>query len=170
MTVLDQLRLANPDCIAAVTIDGEPLNNAFGAWLTPDLSVLTGDPEQRGSDRLIPGIQGVRAYKRRSTVTRYSLPLLVTGAVRYDGTLAASWSDFDGLLVANLRRLKTNVTLPTNAGDGTRSVTVDWADGTSITVDAHCGPLRGTIRPRAILRATLELSVPGGEDFVYDAA
>lgn len=170
MTVLDRLRLANPDCLGAVTIDGEALNNAYGAWLTPDLSVLTGDPDQRGSDRLVSHVIGVRPYRRRTTVTRYSLPLLVTGAVRHDGIAPGSWADFDRFLIENLRRLKGNVTLPTNLTDGTRSLSVAWADGTSITVDAHCGPLRGTVRPRANVRATLELSVPGGEDLVHDAA
>lgn len=155
------------DCTSSIyegrlTIDGVALTNADGAWHTPDLSALWSTPEQRGANRLLPGIAGVKAYKKRNTQTEYALPFVAVGAVDRLGNFAAE-GDQPAQLEENLTYLFENVALPTNTGDGTRSCTWTLPSGSSIVADVHVVGLRGSVLPGAIYRGTLELSVPGGD-------
>lgn len=148
-----------PTCYGQLSIDGVSMHRL--AWQIPDLSDLWKSPEIRGGDRLLPGVVGVKPYRRRKTVTRYSLPLLVNGHWdRFDVEVA----DPDGQLAVNMRYLLDVVALPTNVGDGTRPATVTWPDGEETTADVHVlGIPAGQLLPNAVLRTTLELSVPGGD-------
>ena len=142
-------------------IDGVAMSNPFGAWHTPDLGALWSTPEQRGKNRLIPGVQGVKAYKRRNTETIYMLPFLAVGAVDRLGNLAVEGEQGE-VLEQNITFLMLNVGLPTNVGDGTRVVTWTLPSGTTVVADAHVR-LVGAPTTGAIYRGTLELSVPHGD-------
>lgn len=145
-------------CDGTLAIDGHELSTP--AWHTPDLSDLYGTPAVRGSDRVLPGVVGVRAYRRRATVTLRSLPFLVTGQVDRFGT---PYADPDDGLQTNLAYLLANVLLPTNTGDGTRSLVWTLVDASTITADVHVLGLGSRRRlPGALLKTTIELSDPSG--------
>lgn len=141
-----------------IELDGVSMSTP--AWCTHDLSALWGTPDLRGDDRLLPGVVGVIAYRRRATVTRLSLPFLVVGQYDRDGV---EYPDpFIGLQT-NLAYLMANVLLPTNTGDGTREMVWYLPDGGDVTVDVHVLGYRPGLTLEGVARGTLELSVPGGD-------
>lgn len=151
--------LDTTSCDGTLAIDGHALSTP--AWHTPDLSDLYGTPTLRGTDRVLPGVTGVRAYRRRATVTLRSLPFLVTGQVDRFGT---PYPDPDAGLQTNIAYLNANVLLPTNVGDGTRSFVWTLVDASTVAVSVHVlglGPRRRL--PGALLKTTLELSFPDGD-------
>jgi len=147
-----------------LSIDGVGLFTP--AWTVTSLASLYDDPDVRGGDRLIPGRTGVLPYRRRATATRHSLPFLVVGLVDDNGIVQ---SDPNAQLVTNLRYLKTNVTLPTNTGDGTRTAVLTMPDGTVVTEDIHVIGLHGDTLPGAMWAGMLELSDPTGNFHVGGA-
>lgn len=142
-----------------LTIGGVALNGP--AWKVLNLLELWQPADQRGSDRLVPGVAGVLAQQRRDTVTRRSLQLLIIGDV--DRTGATQADKFEGLQ-ANVDYLRANVVAPTGTGDGTRSAVLTMPDGTSRTEPVHVvGFEFGNFREDAAwLRAVLTISIPSG--------
>lgn len=137
----------------SLTIDG--VNMITSAWMVTSLAPLYDDPDVRGDDRLLPGVTGVRAYRRRATVTRASLPFLVTGFVdRFDAVVLNPYAQLD----LNLLYLKTNVTLPTNTGNGTRTAVLTLPSGRTVTSDVHILGLVGDLDSGALWRGTIEIS------------
>ncbi len=145
-------------CLGTLSIAGVAMQ--CPAWYV-ELSPLWRTPEVRGADRILPGVSGVRPYRRRVTVSRYSLPMVITG--QYDRFGAVTADAEDGL-AANLAYLMGAVLLPTNTGDGTRSAVFVPPGRSAVTADVHVlGISDPGFTVGALLRTTLELSVPGGD-------
>lgn len=145
-------------CLGTLSIDGVEMQRA--AWYV-ELSPLWRTPDVRGGDRILPGVTGVRPYRRRRTVSRYSLPMIVTGQYDRFGLVTP---DPEAGLAANLAYLNANVLLPTNVGDGTRSATWVPPGQPAVVVDVHVlGISDPGFSPGALMRTTLELSVPRGD-------
>ena len=164
--------LSSFDCEGTLTIGGISMNRA--AW------AVVGDSEgqggllplwvtvdQRGEDRLLPGTIGVIPYRRRATVTRHDLRLLVVGDVDLNGDPVVNTRNG---LAANLAYLYTNVVAPVGTGDGTRSVTLTVFGQANRTGWMHVLGLQvqrysfgnPTTEP-SICEATLQISIPSGQ-------
>jgi hypothetical protein len=131
------------------------------AWTVLNLHVLQQPADQRGEDRLIPGANGVLALRRRNTVTRHGLQLLISGT--HDRTGASVADRLEGLQ-ANIDYLRTNVVEPTGSGDGTRSAVLTMPDGSARTEPVHVIGLEfGDLSlDGSWLRAVLTISIPSG--------
>lgn len=151
-------RLTVDTSYGSLAIDGISLFRP--AWTITSLASLYDDPAQRGGDRLLPGVIGVKAYRRRVTVTRRSLPFQVTGYVDAADVIVA---DPFAQLRLNLAYLRANVTLPTNVGEGTRTAVLTLPDGTTVTKDLHVLGIHGDLLPGALWVGLLELSDPTGQ-------
>lgn len=111
-----------------VEIDGVPLQTP--AWTTTNLWELWSGPDTRGQDVVIPGAAGVLAYRRRATVTRRALALVIFGEWKWDGTAN---TDPRAGLEANVAHLRVNVTDPTLDNPGTRTATLHLPSGATVT-------------------------------------
>jgi hypothetical protein len=142
-----------------LTIGGIAMN--CPAWKVLNLYELWQPADQRGSDRVIPGSNGVLPLKRRDTVTQRSLQMLVSGT--HDRTGAAVADRFEALQ-ANVDYLIANVVVPTGATDGTRSAVLTMPDGTTRTEPVHVTGLElGDLSlDGAWTKAVLTLSIPTG--------
>jgi hypothetical protein len=139
-------------------IDGVSLHRS--AWWITDLKPLWGSPEVRGADRSIPGVNGVKAYRRRPTVTLIVLELIVVG--EYDRFDALTAIDPVDQLEENVAYLREFVTDPTNVGDGTRPAVHHLPSGETRSGPVHV--VKFTPADSAISEITfaLGLSIPGG--------
>jgi hypothetical protein len=118
--------LINFDCEGTLTIGGVLMNRlAFMTQADEDgnggLSQFLTLADQRGEDRILPGTAGVIAYKRRLTVTKLTIRLVVIGDVLYSGSIPSTPKIG---LFTNLKYIYDNVVAPTGTGDGTRSMSV----------------------------------------------
>lgn len=138
-------------------IDGVPL--ATPAWEAMDLHGLLQGADQRGSDRLLPGASGVRAYKRRPTVSKRPVRLVIFGD--YDREGVAYADPFLGL-VANIDYLRANVADPTGTGDGTRTAVLRLTALSSKTGPVHVEGLELSDDDPPTVRGVLMLSLPAG--------
>lgn len=149
--------MPSPTRTEYLEIDGVPLPS--DAWDVLSLLPLWHGPQVRGSDRLIPGAAGVKAYRRRATVTVRTLELVIYGHVDEDGNPNV---DVRAGLEANVAYLRANVADPTNVGDGTRTAVLHLPSGATRTADVHVvGFDLGEFGPTSV-RATLDLSIPSG--------
>jgi len=129
------------------------------AWTVIDVTTLWMGADIRGQDRLLPTTPGVIPYRRRMTVTKYSLPMVIIGHV--DMTGAPNTDIWEGLEY-NIDFLRAWVVDPTNVGDGTVPASLTMPSGTVRTADVHVLGLNLGIVTRARMRATLEISLPQG--------
>lgn len=150
--------LPSSTCYGTLSLNGIAMQRA--AWWV-DLTPLYRGPDVRGSDRLLPGVTGVKAYPRRRTVTRHSLRLLISG--QYDAAGAATALDPEEQLEAHVAWLNANLLHLTDVGDGTVPAVWTKLSGATITADVHVMPLpEPTFLPGALLRTTIELEDPAG--------
>ncbi len=142
-----------------LTIGG--INMFCPAWRIDNLYELWLPADQRGQDRVRPGVSGLLAVKRRDTATRKSLRMLIVGDV--DRTGAASSSKMAGIYT-NIAYLRDNVVAPTGTTDGTRSAVLTVPGGATITEPIHVTGLEvSDLREDgAWVRAVLEISIPSG--------
>lgn len=140
-------------------IDGTPL--ATPAWevIAGGLLPLLQGPDVRGSDRLLPGVPGVIAYKRRATVTKRVIPLVIFADTDVEGE---PYADSMEGLVANIDYLRANVSDPTGVGDGTRTATLHLKDGSTRSGPVHVEALELGGDDDQGVRAVLQLSLPEG--------
>lgn len=139
-------------------IDGVSLHRA--AWWITDLAPLWGSPNIRGADRVIPGAAGVRAKRRRATVTAVVLELVVVG--EFDDLDAPTAIDPVDQLEANVNYLRANVMDPTNLGDGTRLATHHLPSGATRAGPVHVVDFEPASRALTEMTFALGLSIPGG--------
>lgn len=140
------------------TIGGIPF--PCPAWEVRSLLPLWHSAKQRGDDLLIPGAPGVRAYPRRSTITKRSLELIIYGFFDVDGNVNA---DVREGLEENVDYLKANVVAPVASATGTRVCVLTLPSGATKTGDVHVEDLDlGEFGPTSV-RGTLFLSLPDGE-------
>jgi hypothetical protein len=131
------------------------------AWQVRNLVSLWLPGDQRGADKLIPGVAGRKPYARYVDTTTRTLELKITGEINRTGTPYAD--RFEGLQV-NIDYLITNVVNPTGSGDGTRSLVLTMPDGTTRTESVHVTGMdigRYNETGRWVL-ATIDLSIPSG--------
>jgi len=128
------------------------VENLIDLWLPAD---------QRGNDRVVPGVSGVLAQQRRDTVTRRSLRLTIAGDVTYTGS--TSGDAFERLQI-NIDYLRANIVAPTGTTNGTRSAVLTMPDGTTRTEDVHVTgfELSSYAEDARWARGVLELSIPSG--------
>lgn len=128
-----------------------------GFALIGSLWILVGSGDVRGADRVIPGLSGVRAFKRRSTVTEISLPLAVYGARDHagdpaDGTTAQAAANVGWLIDAFVHPDTT---------DGTVTATVT-VGGMSLSGAVHVTGIACAAGGPGWVTGTLNLSIPAG--------
>ena len=139
-------------------IGGVPL--ATPAWVIVDLTPMWEGSEVRGRDRLLPGVAGVKARKRRATVTPKSLHMLIFGERDQDNGV---YADPRAGLWTNIAYLRTNVVDPYSTGNGTRTAILHAPGAVTRTGAVHViSPLRLTKLGTITARAVLQLSIPGG--------
>ena len=131
------------------------------AWQVMNLHVLWLPASQRGSDVIIPGVAGRKAYQRFADATTRTLEMKITGTV--DRTGATNSDLFEGLQ-ANIDYLITNVVNPPGSGDGTRSMVLTMPDATTRTEPVHVlGMEFGDLNESGQwVRAALDISIPSG--------
>lgn len=134
------------------------LMNGF-AWCAADLSDLW-KLEVRGDDRIIPGLDGARAYPRAITTVTMQFPMRIVGA--FDEAGNPNVDPVAGL-AENLAYLRTNLEMPIATGDGTRPATWVREDGVTLLADVHViPPLQHRIDVGNSCRAVLTISVARG--------
>lgn len=102
------------------------------AWDVLNVADLWGSAKTRGEDRIVPGSDGVRSYRRRPTTTTVTLNLVITGVVDPDGT---PYTDpVDGLF-QNIWYLRQYVADPRGSGDGTIPLELLMPDGSTWGAD-----------------------------------
>jgi hypothetical protein len=134
-------------------INSVPL--ATPAWRILDLSRLHG-LAVRGSDRIMPGANGMRAQRRRRTIYSQSLPLLVVG--RYDREGNVLSNVYDGL-DDNIDYLMTNVIEPPS----TATVAAVWhRAGGNKSAAIHVEGFDPDGWGNGWIRFSLAISIPSG--------
>lgn len=136
-------------------INSVPL--ATPAWRIKDLSRLYG-LEVRGDDRILPGADGARPFRRRVTVRTVGLPLLVEGRFTHEG--ASNSNIWDGL-DDNIDHLMTNVVTPATSTAGTRTAVWHRANG-NINADVHVEGFEPQGWGQGWVLFLLEISIPAG--------
>lgn len=143
-----------------LTISGTVMHGP--AWHVVDLTELLTGPELRGTDRLLPGVAGVVANRRRPTVTKVALPMVVAGDCNQAGepyTDVAGPDDWRGLR-RNIAALRAAVVNPP-AGI-TRTAVVTFPEGGSISGQIHVERLQPGKRLGGIMLAVLDITIPAG--------
>ena len=132
------------------------------AWVVLNLQELWHPANVRGSDRLIPGTDGVLPYRRRSTVTTRSLQMIISGT--HDQSGNTTTTPLLGLQ-ANFDYLVANVVAPTGSGNGTRAAILTMPDASTRLADVHVlGIQLGDTGPGGQwAKAVVELSIPAGK-------
>lgn len=160
--------LSDFNCEGTLTIGGILMNRlAFFTQADENgnggLSQFLTLADQRGEDRVLPGVAGVIAYKRRLTVTKLTIRLVVTGDILYTGS-APSTPKIG--LFTNLKYIYDNIVAPTGTGDGTRSMSVVLPGPFTGTGTAHITRL-DTVTQKlsdsaALWEGQLGISIPAG--------
>lgn len=131
-------------------------------WNVLDVRDLLISVAVRGQDRLIPGVPGLRPYRRRVTATPHSLPMVFSGLHDLDGTPVTDHEERISKLQEHLALFRSTVVAPVGTTPGTRSAVLIPAGGVPLTADIHVLSVTpGTWSP-ATLRATLDISIPAG--------
>jgi hypothetical protein len=134
---------------------------ACPAWEIPDLSPLLDNAQVRGSDRILPSVDGVLAYRRRPTATVVTLPLDVVGLVDWDGNTVA---DPFAQLNIHMDYLRTNLGFASATGDGTVPAILHRGSVDPMVGDVHFLGFKGSRTMGAgLLRTTFDLSIPAGQ-------
>lgn len=128
------------------------------AWQHIDVGPLLVDAV-RGSDEVMPGADGVRAFPRRRHVIDVSIPMEVVGDYDEDGTpIADPWAG----VIANFIALKDALGIGLTTGDGTVAATLHTAT-TSYSADVHVlGFPSVRYTGGTMLMTVLDLSIPSG--------
>lgn len=160
--------LANFDCDGTLTVGGILMNRAafmVGADENGNggLSEFLTLADQRGEDRILPGAGGVIANRRRVTVTRLTVRLVVVGEILHTGSIPA---DAKIGLMTNLKYIYDNIVVPTGLTDGTRAVTLVLPGPFTGTGAAHITRMDRTSQTLGVDKAHWEgqlgISIPVG--------
>jgi hypothetical protein len=147
--------------MGTLTISG--VNMHTYGWNVLDVRDLWTVVAVRGQDRLVPGVSGLRAKRRRITATTHSLPMVISGLHTPAGIEV---TDPDARIIQfqdNLDYLMTNVVAPVATTAGTRAASLTMPSGGTRTANIHVLSITpGTWTP-AVLRCTLDISIPGGK-------
>lgn len=145
----------------SLTISGIPMNTWGWNILEPrDLLVTVA---VRGTDRLIPGVPGLRPYRRRVTATPHSLPMVISGLHTIDGTPVTDHNARIAQLKDHLAYLMDNVVAPVPTMEGTRTAVLTLPGEEVRTAAIHVLGITPGTWYSVILTATLDISIPGGK-------
>lgn len=126
------------------------------AWSVLDLLPLWSFPPTRGSNVVIPGAAGKRAYRRRVDEMIALLQMLITGEVDQDDT---PYDDLMEGLQTNLEYLWENVVSPPSGA--TRTAVLTLPDGSTSTGPVQVGLELGE-HTNGLVKAVLSVTVPSG--------
>lgn len=143
-TIASTLQFPNP---------GVKVRNEWVLWQAGD---------QRGSDVVLAGVNGVLPRKRYLTATTHTLQLVISGTARYTGSPSSNMTQN---LEFNVTWLRDTVCEPTGTTDGTKALSVAMPLGGTLTGNVHVGPFRlGRVDERGMWAlATMDISIPAGE-------
>lgn len=144
-------------CLGSLVINSVSMTTP--AWYIVDLRDLWLGPAVRGSDRIIPGVNGVIPYMRRPTVTTVSLPMIVSGRKNSSGT---DYGNYYIGLETNIAYLRANVVDPTTTTNGTRAATLTMPSGATRTANIHVLSMTPGEVVRYMQKFTLDISIPTG--------
>lgn len=162
--------LINTGLTGQLTVSGVVLNGP--TWDLPDLRAIWMSAATRGTDRLIPGVEGLRAKRRRRTGTLHSLPMYISGEVDPDGDpydICDTPAEFMANLATNIDYLMINVVnQPLVPVDGTRAVSLTTPSGDTRTSDIHVLNLTaGNMRDDGLaMLAVLDISIPRPSELI----
>lgn len=146
-----------PDVGGRLVINGVDLH--CPGWAVLDVRELwVQSPNYRGSNVIIPGAAGERAYPRRRDAAVYSLRMVISGVVDDVGN---EYSDPWVGLEANLAMLRPAIE-PPNPPTKTRAATLTTPGGTVLNADVQPLGIRLGEGPGPVFRALFELGVPAG--------
>jgi hypothetical protein len=135
--------------VGQLTISGVPMHT-YG-WNVLDVRELWTTVAKRGQDR-----------RRRITATDHSLPMIISGLHTPAGTDIPDPEDRLAQLQSNIDYLMTYVVADVATVTGTRPATLTTPAGGMRTANIHVlGITPGTWYP-AVLRCTLDISIPAG--------
>lgn len=150
--------IASSVCHGTLEIDGHSMNRA--AWATLNNFVLWTPASVIGDDLVIPHRDGVVALRRRKTVTKQSIQLLIIGQVDYAGT------PNDDPIVGveeNMDFLDTYIFAPVISDSGTRTAVLTLPSGATRTGQVHIENVVLGSTIAGALTATFDISLPYGE-------
>jgi hypothetical protein len=152
-----------------LTLNGVPMKTR--AWTCPDLTPLWMPAAIRGQDRILPGANGVIAYRRRRTVTQYALDFRVCGISDMNGVIVTGSGTASGngpeefqQLEYNVDYLRQNLIDPriTPNADGTVPGVLTMPSGDIRTADVHVLGFTVNARVSHVLQGVLDISIPSG--------
>lgn len=128
------------------------------AWEHVDIGPLLVDAV-RGSDEVMPGANGVRAFPRRRDAIEVSIRMEIIGDYDEDGApIADPWSG----VISNFLALKSALGIGLTTGDGTVPATLH-TPSTTYSADVHVlGFPSASYTGGSILNTVLDLSIPSG--------
>lgn len=138
-----------------VELGGVPL--ATPAFECLDPMTLAAPASRRGQDRVIAGAAGVRAKRRRKTVTRRTITVVVAGHPKWDGS---QHSAGDTGLQSNLDHIYAAL-LPTDGDPIT--ATVHKPGGSTVTGPVQIEDIETEYHGDTDAVLTIDISIPGGE-------
>lgn len=164
-TILSSCSIPGDWSIAAgdgtdVDTDGISMVNP-PAWVVGNIGQLYLRGDVRGADKLMPGADGVRPYRRRPTVTTYAIPLVIAGDFDYtldEDCPADPWVAFQH----NLDYLLDNLVAPPGTRQGTRESLLVMPDGSERRADIHVLRITGRVES-ATLTGALQISIPDSQ-------
>lgn len=138
------------------------VNFATPAYDISNLEVLLDGPDVRGADRLLPNTAGVKAYKRRATVSRRLLQLNIYGTADRTGAAASGATAQFQQLLDNIAVIRT-ISDPVSTGDGTQTATLHFPNATTKTATVHViSPLQLSWVSYKFVKAVLTLELTAG--------
>jgi len=145
-------------CGGELVIEGFEMNTA--AWCLVDLVPLWFNTETRGSNVLIPGASGQRAYPIRVDETRHSLPMIITGEVN---EFCVLYNDPMIGLETNLALIVAAVVNPPAAPTATQTATLTLPSGATRTAEIQVNGLTPGEHVGPLLKATFDITIPLGK-------
>lgn len=140
-----------------LTINGVDLVGP--AWDVVNLRKLWTVTATRGSNVLIPTVQGKKARRLRVDEVNHTLDMVIIG--EYDRLSSENADPVVGL-EANINYLRANVTDPTGTGDGTLAATLTMPSGATRTADIQVNSFTIGEGLDSMCLATLDITVPSG--------
>jgi hypothetical protein len=153
---LAHLGILNPaSCNGLLTVNGVSMHTP--AWCMVDLGDLWFPAKTRGSNVLIPGAVGRRAYPVRADETTYSLPMLISGVV---DQLGGPYPDAMVGLERNLVELAAVFVPDPNVATVSASLTMP--SGAVRTAEVQIVGVKLGKQVGPVVRAIVEMVVPAG--------
>lgn len=145
-------------CHGTLELDDHPMNRA--AFATLNNFVLWTPASVSGDDLLIPHRDGALALRRRRTVTKQQMQLLVVGTVDVNGDPV---SDPNIGLEDNMAWLDTYIFAPVVSDTGTREAVLTLPSGATRTGDVHVENVQLGSTIAGAFTITFDISMPYGE-------